>query len=76
MKIQESHFEHYLTGYNNKELHPSLSKIYEKFPENIGDLKNIIFYGPKGVGKYTQMLASIKKYSPSELKYEKRLTVN
>lgn len=76
MKIQESHFEHYLTGYNNKELHPSLSKIYEKFPENIGDLKNIIFYGPKGVGKYTQMLASIKKYSHSELKYEKRLTVN
>jgi hypothetical protein len=76
MKIQESHFEHYLNGYNKKTLHPTLSKIYDKFPEKISDLKNIIFYGPKGVGKYTQMLASIKKYSPSELKYEKRLTVN
>jgi hypothetical protein len=76
MKIQESHFEHYLNSYNNKPLHPSLSKIYDKFPEKIADLKNIIFYGPKGVGKYTQMLASIKKYSPSDLKYEKRLTVN
>jgi len=75
MKIQESHFEHYLNGYNKKTLHPSLSKLYSSFPEKIGNLKNIIFYGPKGVGKYTQMLASIKKYSPSDLKYEKRLTV-
>jgi len=76
MKIQESHFDHYLNDYNTKTLHPNLSKIYDRFPEKIADLKNIIFYGPKGVGKYTQMLAAIKKYSPSELKYEKRLTVN
>jgi hypothetical protein len=36
---------------------------------------NLIFYGPSGVGKYSQMLHSIKKYSPTELKYEKKLSV-
>jgi hypothetical protein len=45
-------------------------------PEKVENLKNIILYGPKGVGKYTQALQCIKKYSNSELKYEKRLTIN
>ena len=33
-----------------------------------------MFYGPSGVGKYTLMLNSIKTYSPSNLKYEKKMT--
>jgi hypothetical protein len=52
-----------------------LNKIYSKFPNDINKLKNIIFYGPSGIGKYTQMLSSIKKYSPSELKYEKKISI-
>ena len=75
MKLGETHFENYLSAYNEKSLHPNLSELYKKFPEKITNLKNLIFYGPSGVGKYTQMLASIKKYSLSELKYEKKLTV-
>jgi hypothetical protein len=75
MKISESCFDHYLNAFNKKTLHPSLLKTYNNFPDDISDLKNIIFYGPKGVGKYTQMLSSIKKYSPSELKYEKKISV-
>ena len=38
-------------------------KIINKFPKNLTNFKNIIYYGPSGVGKYTQMLCSIKKYS-------------
>ena len=75
MKFHETHFEHYLTANSENSLHPTLTELYKKFPEKLADLKNIIFYGPSGVGKYTQMLASIKKYSPSELKYEKKLSV-
>jgi hypothetical protein len=75
MKFHETHFEHYLTANNENSLHPTLTELYKKFPEKLSDLKNLIFYGPSGVGKYTQMLASIKKYSPSELKYEKKLSV-
>ena len=73
MKFFEMHFEEYITSNKKQNLHPKLSKIFDKFPTNIHDLKNLIFYGPSGVGKYTQMLVSIKKYSPSELKYEKKI---
>ena len=56
-------------------LHPSLKKTVSLFPPNISDLRNLVFYGPSGVGKYTQVLNTIKRYSHSELKYEKKLTV-
>jgi hypothetical protein len=73
MKYSDNRFEDYLVLNENKSLHPKLNKLYDCFPDSISTLKNIIFYGPKGVGKYTQMLKSIKKYSPSNLKYEKKI---
>jgi hypothetical protein len=75
MKFYETHFEEYIIENNKINLHPKI-KIYEKFPKCLKDLKNLIFYGPNGTGKYTQMLSSIKKYSPSELKYEKKISIN
>jgi hypothetical protein len=75
MKFYETHFEEYLIENNKTNLHPKLKKIYDKFPNKLVDLKNILFFGPSGVGKYSQMLSSIKKYSPTELKYEKKITV-
>ena len=75
MKITEMHYEEYLQANEKENLHPKLDKILQKFPQKLCDLKNIIFYGPSGVGKYTQMLRFIKKYSPTELKYEKKLCV-
>ena len=76
MKFLETHFDDYIVSNKRCSLHPKLNKLYESFPSKIDNLKNIIFYGPKGVGKYTQALSCIKKYSSSELKYEKRLTIN
>ena len=75
MKFYETHFEEYITENARIDLHPALNKIYDKFPKNINDLKNVIFFGPNGTGKYTQMLKVIKRYSPTELKYEKKITV-
>ena len=75
MKFLESHFDDYLSSNAKENLHPKLEKIFDKFPKNIRNLRNIIFFGAQGTGKYTQMLRSIKKYSPSELKYEKRICV-
>ena len=73
MKFHETHFEEYIKKEN---LHPKLEKIYNNnFPKTINKLGNLIFYGPSGVGKYTQMLNSIKKYSPSDLKYEKKTSL-
>lgn len=76
MKFLESHFEEYINAVEQFNLHPKLEKqYYSKFPKTIDKLGNLIFYGPSGVGKYSQMLYSIKKYSPSNLKYEKRLNI-
>jgi len=76
MKHYESHFEEYISANHKCNLHPKLLKMFKKFPANIVNLKNLIFFGPSGVGKYTQMLSCISKYSPSDLKYEKKISVN
>ena len=76
MKFLETHFDDYTSSNNKCSLHPKLNKLYEGFPTKVENLKNLIFYGPKGIGKYTQALSCIKRYSNSELKYEKRLTIN
>lgn len=75
MKFYENHFEEYITTMQKENLHPKLDKTFNKFPKSIQNLKNVIFYGPSGIGKYSQMLRSIKKYSPSELKYEKKISI-
>ena len=75
MKFLDTHFDNYIQSSNSVSLHPTLKNKFDTFPPNISDLKNIILYGPSGVGKYTQLLNIIKRYSPSELKYEKKLTV-
>ena len=74
MKFLDTHFDDYIQTANKVSLHPTLKNKFDSFPADINQLKNVIIYGPAGVGKYTQMLACIKKYSTSELKYEKRLT--
>jgi len=71
----ETHYEDYVQAKNTRNLHPKLNKLFSKFPANINQLKNLIFYGPCGVGKYTQMLSAIQKYSPTELKYEKKISI-
>jgi hypothetical protein len=75
MKFLETHFDEYINTVSKINLHPKNEKIYAKFPESFVKLGNIIFYGPSGVGKYSQMLYAIKRYSPTDLKYEKKLSV-
>jgi hypothetical protein len=75
MKFLESHFEEYIDEVLKMNLHPKLSKCYERFPDTLDKLGNLILYGPSGVGKYSQMLYAIKKYSPSGLTYEKKLSL-
>lgn len=73
LKYYETHFEEYI---NKPTLHTKNDNIYtNNFPKNINDLKNVIFYGPNGTGKYTQALKSIRRYSPTDLKYEKKISL-
>lgn len=75
MKFYETHFEDYLAEHSREDLHPKLKTQYDRFPSSLEHFKNVIFYGPSGTGKYTQMLSVIKRYSPSELKYERKICV-
>ena len=51
-------------------------KIKQNFPDNLLQLNNLIIYGPPGSGKYTEVLHIINKYSPNNLKYEKKILIN
>ena len=73
MKYYETHYDEYLRAVNNYNLHPELIPYFAKFPKNVHDLTNLIFYGPAGVGKNTQMLYAIHKYSPSKLEHDKKI---
>ena len=75
MKFLETHFEEYVRSVNIHNLHPYLSIIFNKFPKKIHDLSHLIFYGPPGVGKYSQALHYIEQYSPTELKYERKMNI-
>jgi len=76
MKFFESHYDEYVREVDRLSLQPSVKKIISSFPSDITELPNIIFYGPSGVGKYSHALYTISKYSPSRMKYEKRMAVS
>ena len=73
MKFYETHYEDYLQSLQHFNLHPELTAHFSKFPQQLSRLTNLIFYGPSGVGKYTQMLNAIHRYSPSGLSYDKKI---
>lgn len=73
MKFYETHYEDYIQSFQQFNLHPELNIHFSKFPSQLSQLTNLIFYGPPGVGKYTQMLNAIQKYSPSNLSYDKKI---
>ena len=75
MKYYDTKFEDYLKSYLRCPLNPKNKDLYKKLPKEIKNLENMIFYGPEGTGKYTQSLASIYKYSPTKLNYEKKICV-
>jgi hypothetical protein len=74
MKFYETHYEDYISSIDRINIHPELTEVFNTFPKKIYNLKNLIFYGPSGVGKYSQILYLLKRYSPSELKYDKKIT--
>lgn len=76
MKFYETTNDEYISAINKFNIHSEFIPLYNDcFPSDIKHFENIIVYGPIGSGKYSQILYFLKKYSPSELKYEKKMTV-
>jgi hypothetical protein len=74
MKYYETKYEEYLRSVQHYNIHPNLVSSLG-LPESINQLTNLIFYGPPGSGKYSQMLSAIQRYSPSSLEYDKKMYV-
>jgi hypothetical protein len=74
MKYYETHYEEYIHSVEQYNIHPELSVIYDNLPKNRIDFGNLIIFGPTGSGKYSQVLYFLKKYSPTKLKYDKKIT--
>jgi len=76
MKFYEKTSDEYISAVNKYNLHGEFVTLYNNyFPKNIKQFENIIIYGPIGSGKYSQVLYFLKNYSSTELKYEKKITV-
>jgi len=68
MRFYETTFEEYLKSVDLFNLHEEIT-----YKSTKDTFENLIVYGPSGVGKYSQVLSIIKQFSPSNLKYEKKI---
>ena len=61
---------------DDESFHPYLETENEILKMPLEKIQNLIFFGSRGIGKYYQALAYIKKFSPSKLKYNKKMYIN
>lgn len=76
MKYHETSFEDYLNSVEEINFHEKASNLINYTCNDFKNLQNIIFYGEKGIGKYSQVLLFLKKFSSTQLKYEKKMLIN
>ena len=76
MRFYDTHYEDYCNSLRQANLHPELLTVYDKLPSKLNEFPNMILYGPSGSGKYSQALYVLQRYSPSHLKYEKKMTAS
>ena len=75
MKYYESNFEEYISSVFKYNIHPELENVISSLPSELKDFQNMIIYGPSGVGKYSQTLYILQRYSPTKLKYDKKVDI-
>jgi hypothetical protein len=75
MKYYETHYEEYIQSVKNYNIHPEMDEIFRSFPPSIPEVSNMILHGPCGSGKYSQLLYLLERYSPSRLKYDKKIRI-
>ena len=69
-------FLEYINNYNNNNINKKYNDFFNILDSSLNNITNLILYGPPGSGKYTNALKIIEKYSPSNLKYEKKMIIN
>ena len=75
MKYLETTYDEYIKSVEKQNIHVKFENIYNNLSDDFTSLKHMIFYGPSGIGKYSQMLYCIKRYSSHNMRYDKRFNV-
>ena len=76
MKYFSSKFEEHIIDNEKYNIHKNMNDFYNSMSNDFKNQNNLIFYGPAGIGKYTQVLRYIKKYSPTNLRFERKINFN
>ena len=76
MKYQSTKFEDYIQKCKKFNLHKEIIPLLTDVNNDIKNTNNLILYGPSGIGKYTQALNYIKKFSPTDLRFERKMNFN
>ena len=76
MKIHATKYSDYLDNYDSNTLQKKTSELLNNLSNKLHEQSNYIIYGPPGTGKYTLALSHIRKYSDTNLQYEKKICVN
>ena len=76
MKYLSSRFEDYILECDASNLHNELEEINDTLSKKLKNQNNIIYYGPSGTGKYTQALYYMRQFSPTLLKYERKIIIS
>ena len=74
MKFLESSFTDYIENVESFNLHEK-EKVFSTISDDFDKLNNLIVYGPSGIGKYSQVLNIVKKFSTTNMKHEKRVNI-
>lgn len=74
--ILKDNFVTLLEKSNSIVINNKYTEYINNLPNNLNMMPNFILYGPNGTGKYSESLKIIEKYSPSSLKYEKKMIIN
>ena len=61
---------------NSNVINNKYTEYINNLPNDLENIPNFILYGPCSTGKYSEALKIIEKYSPSYLKYEKKMIIN
>ena len=69
-------FANIINNYNSSKVISKYSSYFDSLDDDLNNMPNMLFYGPPACGKYSEALRLINKYSPSQLKYEKKIIIN
>lgn len=71
----QQNYEEYCKEKDRLDIHKNITTLCKCLPSDSVKIPHLIFYGPPGIGKYSQALYCIRKYSSSSLKYERKMVV-